>query len=121
MTVKVYGITNCDTVKKARKFLEGAGVDYAFHDYKKSGADRDRLAAFMQEFGWDKVLNTRGTTWRKLSDEVKDATVDAASALELMLDQPSLIKRPIVEAEGGNLIGFDETAWELALEMGQLR
>ena len=121
MTVTVYGIANCDTVKKARRFLDTAGVTYVFHDYRKAGVTREKLEAFIGEFGWQKVLNTRGTTWRKLDDEVKEATTDADAAMALMLENPSIIKRPIVEAEGRNLIGYDETSWELALEMGELR
>lgn len=121
MTVTVYGIANCDTVKKARRFLDAAGVTYVFHDYRKAGVTREKLEAFIGEFGWQKVLNTRGTTWRKLDDEVKEATTDADAAIALMLENPSIIKRPIVEAEGRNLIGYDETSWELALEMGELR
>ncbi|KZM51298.1 ArsC family reductase [Labrenzia sp. OB1] len=119
--MKVYGIRNCDTVKKARKFLEEAGMDYTFHDYRKDGVDADRLAAFVGEFGWDTVLNRRGTTWRKLDDEIKDAVVDAASALSVMIEHPSAIRRPIVECETKNFIGFDPVAWEMALELGELK
>lgn len=119
MGVTVYGITNCDTVKKARRFLEERGVEYVFHDYRKAGVDREKLFAFMQEFGWEKVLNRSGTTWRKLPDEVKEETAGPDAALSLMLEQPSIIKRPIVETRSRNLIGFDQTAWELAYEMGE--
>ena len=119
--MKVYGIRNCDTVKKARKFLEEAGVDYTFHDYKKEGVDADKLAAFVGEFGWDTVLNRKGTTWRKLDDEVKESVTDAASAIALMIENPSMIKRPIVEGKEKNFIGFDPVAWEMALELGELK
>ncbi|MTH98839.1 ArsC family reductase [Roseibium sp. RKSG952] len=117
----VYGIRNCDTVKKARKFLEDAGIDYTFHDYKKDGVDADKLRAFVKEFGWDTVLNKRGTTWRKLDDEIKDSVSDAESAMAVMLDNPSVIKRPIVEAAAKNFIGFDPVSWETALEMDELK
>ncbi|WP_417687219.1 ArsC family reductase [Roseibium sp.] len=119
--MKVYGIKNCDTVKKARKFLEEAGVDYTFHDYKKDGVDQDKLTAFASEFGWETILNKRGTTWRKLDEEVQDTVTDAASAIALMCEQPSIIKRPIVEGEAKNFVGFDPVAWEMALELGELK
>ncbi|MTI44284.1 arsenate reductase [Roseibium hamelinense] len=117
----VYGIKNCDTVKKARKFLEEAGIEYTFHDYKRDGVDADKLSGFVGEFGWDTVLNKRGTTWRKLDDEVKESVTDAESAIQLMLDNPSTIKRPIVEGISKNFIGFDPVSWETALELGELR
>ncbi|TYC54150.1 ArsC family reductase [Rhodobacterales bacterium] len=119
--MKVYGIRNCDTVKKARKFLEEAGVPYEFHDYKKDGVDADRLAAFVAEFGWDTVLNRRGTTWRKLDEATREGVVDAASALDVMIENPSTIKRPIVHGDVKNFIGFDPVSWEMALEMGELK
>ena len=119
--MKLYGIANCDTVKKARRFLEEAGVDYEFHDYKKMGVDEAALRAQVAEFGWEKILNTRGTTWRKQPNEVKAATTNEASAIALMLAEPSVIKRPIVEADGRRLLGFDPTAWEIALAAGELK
>jgi len=119
--MKVYGIKNCDTVKKARKFLEEAGVSYEFHDYKKNGVDADKLARFVAEFGWEAVLNKRGTTWRRLDEATQDSVVDAKSALDVMIDNPSVIKRPIVEGEAKNFIGFDAVAWEMALELGELK
>lgn len=121
VVMKVYGIKNCDTVKKARKFLEEAGLDYEFHDYKKDGVDAEKLAGFLEEFGWEVIVNRKGTTWRKLDDEVKDAVRDNASALALLQEQPSAIKRPIVEAKAKNFLGFDPVAWETALEMGELK
>ncbi len=119
--MKVYGIKNCDTVKKARKFLEEAGVDYTFHDYKKDGVDTAKLETFVEEFGWDTILNKRGTTWRKLDDEVQDSVTDAASAIAIMVENPSTIKRPIVEGADKNFVGFDPVAWEMALELGELK
>ncbi len=120
MTITLYGIANCDTVKKARRFLTEAGVDYQFHDYKKKGVNLTKLESFIKEFGWEKVLNTRGTTWRKLPDDVKEKTNTEAAATALMLQQPSIIKRPILETSNKNMIGFDLTAWELALELGEI-
>ena len=119
--MKLYGIANCDTVKKARRFLEEAGVAYEFHDYKKKGVDEAALRAQIAEFGWEKLLNTRGTTWRKQPDEVKDAITSEQAAIDLMLREPSIIKRPVVDAEGRRLLGFDPTAWEIALEAGELK
>ncbi|MBN9673033.1 ArsC family reductase [Roseibium aggregatum] len=119
--MKVYGIKNCDTVKKARKFLEEADVPYTFHDYKKDGVDKDKLAIFVKEFGWDTVLNKRGTTWRRLDEDTQASVVDAASALEVMIEHPSTIKRPIVEGAVKNFIGFDPVSWEMALELGELK
>lgn len=116
----IYGIKNCDTVKKARKFLDEAGVDYRFHDYKKEGVDADKLRHFVSEFGWDSILNKRGTTWRRLDDDTKESVVNADSALTVMLENPSTIKRPIVEAASKNFVGFDPVAWEVALELGEL-
>ncbi|WP_370190643.1 ArsC family reductase [Qipengyuania sp.] len=110
MTIHFYGIPNCDTVKKARKWLDARGVDYSFHDYKKEGADPDRLAAWIEEAGVDSVLNRRGTTFRKLSDEQK-ADIDAAKAVTLLQENPSMIKRPIVEHDGVVLVGFKEDEW----------
>lgn len=119
--MKLYGITNCDTVKKARRFLDEADVAYEFHDYKKKGVDEAALRAQVSEFGWEKLLNTRGTTWRKQPDAVKEATTNEAAAIDLMLAEPSIIKRPIAVAEGCTLVGFDPTAWEIALASGQLK
>jgi len=114
MTIHFYGIPNCDTVKKARSWLEAQGADYAFHDYKKEGADPAKLAQWIEAKGLDTVLNRRGTTFRKLSDEQK-ADIDAAKAVALMVEQPGMIKRPVVEYPGGLLVGFDAAAWAAAL------
>ena len=114
MAVELYGIPNCDTVKKARAWLEGQGIAYGFHDYKKEGADAARLAAWADQAGWEPLLNTRGTTFRKLS-EAERAVIDRAKALALMEAHPSLIKRPVVEHPGGLLVGFDPGRWSEAL------
>lgn len=103
-----------DSVKKARTWLEAKGIAYAFHDYKKEGADPARLAAWSDAVGWDLLLNRRGTTFRALPDADK-ADIDRAKAIRLMQASPSLIKRPVVEHSGGVLVGFDAAQWEAAL------
>lgn len=105
MTVTLYGIPNCDTVKKARTWLEGKGVAYTFHDYKKSGVGTDLLKTWAGEVGWETLLNRAGTTFRKLSDADK-VDLDEAKAIRLMVAQPSLIKRPVVTGAGSLLVGF---------------
>ncbi|MFT4027380.1 MAG: arsenate reductase [Novosphingobium sp.] len=113
MTVTLYGIPNCDTVKKARAWLEAEGVAYEFHDYKKLGADPAKLAQWQQAAGWEKVINRAGTTFRKLPDADKDG-LDAAKAVSVMAASPSTIKRPIVEYPGGLLVGFKPEEWAAA-------
>lgn len=110
----LYGIKNCDTVQKARAWLDARGVAYAFHDYKTAGIDEGRLRAWAGEFGWEKVLNRAGTTFRKLPDADK-ADLDADKAVALMLAAPSMIKRPLLDLGGRRLLGFDPAAWETAL------
>lgn len=110
VAIGLYGIPNCDTVKKARAWLGARGVAYAFHDFKKEGVDPARLAAWSDAVGWETLLNRRGTTFRGLSDADK-AGIDAAQALRLMVDHPSLIKRPVVELADGVLVGFDAAEW----------
>jgi Spx/MgsR family transcriptional regulator len=114
VTITLYGIPNCDTVKKARKWLDERGIAYAFHDYKKQGAHPAQVARWVAEAGWEKVLNRRGTTFRSIP-AVETVNLDAASAVPLMVAHPSSIKRPIVEYPGGLLVGFDAEAWEAAL------
>lgn len=113
--MKLYGITGCDTVKKARAWLEAHGRDYAFHDYKKNGVDEAKLHTFAGQFGWDEVLNRRGLTWRRLSEEEKAGITDLNSAIALMSAKPSAIRRPILEHSGGVLLGFKADAWEETL------
>lgn len=113
MSVMFYGIPNCDMVKKARLWLDAKGVDFAFHDYKKAGADAGKLSAWCQARGWETVLNRAGTTFKKLP-EADRADLTEAKAIALMLDQPSMIKRPVVEHPGGLLIGFKLPEWEAA-------
>lgn len=114
MSITVYGIPNCDTIKKARKWLECKGIDYAFHDYKKQGVDSGKLSAWVEKAGWEKVLNRAGTTFRKLPDADKEG-LDAGKAVQVMAANPSCIKRPVVEYPGGLLVGFREADWEDAL------
>lgn len=117
MALTLYGIPNCDTVKKARAWLEANGIGYAFHDYKKEGADPARLAQWSDAVGWEALLNRRGTTFRGLSESDK-ADIDRAKALRLMEANPSLIKRPVVEHAGGVLVGFDAGVWGAVLTDG---
>jgi arsenate reductase (glutaredoxin) len=114
MSVTVYGIPNCDTVKKARTWLEARGITYAFHDYKKAGADPAQLARWCQAAGWEKLLNRAGTTFRKLPEADKQG-LDEPRAIALMLANPSCIKRPVVEHPGGLLVGFREAEWTTSL------
>lgn len=114
MSLILYGIPNCDTVKKARTWLEARGIAYTFHDYKKAGANAAKLAQWCAVAGWDKVLNRAGTTFKKLPDPDK-ADLDQAKAVQVMAANPSCIKRPIVEHPGGLLVGFKEAEWAAAL------
>jgi Spx/MgsR family transcriptional regulator len=114
MTITVYGIPNCDTVKKARLWLDAHALAYRFHDYKKAGADAAQVTRWVAQVGLDTVLNRAGTTFRKLP-EADRADLDAAKAVALMVAQPSLIKRPVVEYPGGLLVGFKPEQWAAAL------
>jgi arsenate reductase (glutaredoxin) len=112
MTTTVYGIPNCDTVKKARAWLADNGVAHEFHDFKKSGVSAALLDDWMQTVGWDKLVNRAGTTYKKLSDADKATVVDAASARALLLAHTSAIKRPVVRwADGALTVGFDATVF----------
>ncbi len=101
----IYGIRNCDTMKKARAWLDGRGVAYAFHDYKAAGIERDRLEGWVRKAGWETLLNRAGTTFRKLPDRDRESLTEA-KAIALMIAQPSMIKRPVLEAKGKLLVGF---------------
>jgi arsenate reductase len=105
MSVTIYGIKACDTMKKARDWLDGQNVAYAFHDYKVAGIDRSSLELWVDVLGWEAVLNRAGTTFRKLADEDKQ-DLDARKAIDLMLAQPSMIKRPILDIDGNLTAGF---------------
>lgn len=115
MTTHLYGIPNCDTVKKARMWLDAQGRAYTFHDYKKEGADPERLAAWIAAAGLDTVVNRKGTTFRALSDADKGKADSADTAPALLAANPSIIKRPIVEHPGGLLVGFKPDEWAAAL------
>lgn len=115
--ITVYGIRNCDTVKKARAWLETRGVTYDFHDYKVAGIDEPRLRGWVAELGWERMLNRAGTTFRRLSDADRE-NLDEAKAIALMAAQPSMIKRPIVDLGDRRLAGFDARAWAEALGEG---
>jgi Spx/MgsR family transcriptional regulator len=117
MSVDFYGIPNCDTVKKARAWLDARGIGYTFHDYKKEGADPAKLRAWISAKGWETVLNRRGTAFRKL-DPAQTTDLDADKAAPLMQANPSTIKRPVVEYPGGLLVGFDPAEWEAKLQNG---
>ena len=106
MPITIYGIKNCDTMKKARAWLDTHKVEYAFHDYKAKGIDREHLETWAKKAGWEALLNRAGTTFKKLSDKDKE-NVTEAKAIKLMLAQPSMIKRPVLELSGGKLlVGF---------------
>ena len=110
----LYGIPNCDTVKKARTYLDGRGLDYQFHDYKKAGVTRAHLERWSKVVGWEKLLNKAGTTFKKLPDADK-ADIDEAKALTLMLANPSMIKRPVVEGGKTLLVGFNPAMYDAEL------
>ena len=101
----IYGIKNCDTMKKARAWLDDRGVNYDFHDYKAAGAPKEKLKTWTSELGWETLLNRAGTTFRKLPDAEKEG-LNERKALALMLEQPSMIKRPVLEIDGKLLVGF---------------
>jgi Spx/MgsR family transcriptional regulator len=109
--VTLYGIPNCDTVKKARAFLAERGVAHTFHDYKKQGVPVEALDRWIAELGWEALVNRRGTTWRQLDPARQARVVDAASAKALMLEAPSLIRRPVVENGSALHVGFDAAEW----------
>jgi arsenate reductase len=114
-SITVYGIKNCDTMKKARAWLDGHGVAYRFHDYKSEGIDKARLAGWSAKVGWETLLNRAGTTFRKL-DEADKAGLTEAKAIALMLAQPSMIKRPVLDTGDGLLVGFKPDVY--AKELG---
>ncbi|CAN5872574.1 ArsC family reductase [soil metagenome] len=114
MSITLYGIPNCDTVKKARAWLAEQEVVYAFHDYKRQGVPADLLDGWMTRLGWERLLNRQGTTWRKLPEATRQGVTDAAGARRVMLAQASVIKRPVVDWGDGRLtVGFDAAEWAL--------
>ncbi|WP_343025449.1 ArsC family reductase [Massilia sp. MP_M2] len=116
MTTTLYGIPNCDTVKKARTWLQDHGIDFAFHDFKKQGLTPELVQAWLHDLDWTILVNRKGTTWRNLPDERKVSIVDADSAMALMLENPSVIKRPVVQGAGLVTVGFSAAAFEAKFE-----
>lgn len=110
--MKLYGIPNCSTVKKARTWLADHALDVPFHDFRKQGVDATWLHKLVAQMGWQALINMRGTTWRKLTDEEKAAVVDERSAIALMMAQPSVIKRPVLERDGSYHLGFTEEHYQ---------
>jgi Spx/MgsR family transcriptional regulator len=115
MNITLYGIPNCDTVKKARAWLDERGLAHAFHDYKKQGVPQAEMRSWLTLHGWEKLLNRRGPTWRKLDPARQAAVTDAASALAVMNEQSSVIKRPVLVRGDTVLVGFDADEWARVL------
>lgn len=109
--ITLYGIPNCDTMKKARAWLAEHGIDYAFHDYKKAGIDEATLRAWVDEVGWEALLNRRGMMWRKLPQSTRD-TIDEAAAIRVMLETPGIIKRPVLDTGDARHVGFNAEQYE---------
>lgn len=109
--VTLYGISNCDTIKKAKKWLEKNGVDFQFHDFRKDGLDKKQLTQWCNELNWEILLNKRGTTWRNLPDDVKN-TVNKTKAIKMMLEQPAIIKRPVLDSGKERIIGFSDSTYK---------
>lgn len=114
--VNVYGIKNCSTVKKALNWLDENQVEYAFHDYKKEGASPEKIKEWQKEFGWEPLVNKKGTTWRKLDKDLQATITDQGAASRLMQEHTSLIKRPIIDGNGVYLLGFDDEAYASKLK-----
>ncbi len=113
--MKVYGIKNCDTVKKALKWLESHNIDFEFHDFKKSGISNEKLKEWSTKLGWEPLLNKRGTTWKKLDAETQNRIINENDAFKLMQEKTSVIKRPVIENGQDILIGFDENTYQQTL------
>lgn len=111
MTITLYGIPNCDTVKKARTWLADNGHDFTFHDFKKLGLSRELVQGWLKDVDWETLVNRKGMTWRNLSDERKAQILDADSAIDLMLENPSVIKRPVLAGVGPVSVGFSSDAY----------
>lgn len=114
--MKLYGIPNCNSVKKARTWLTTHGIDLPFHDFKKQGITEDMLKTWLKQVGWEKLVNRKGTTWRLLTADAKAAVSDEASAIRLLLEKPSIIKRPMLEKDGKLTLGFDEAIYQSLFE-----
>ena len=113
--ITVYGIPNCDTIKKAKKWLDANGIDYKFHDYKKKGITKSKLKDWCKQTDWEVLLNRRGTTWRKLDDETKDS-INQTLAIGIMAENTSIIKRPVIENGDDIIVGFSEDTYEQAFK-----
>lgn len=113
--ITMYGIPNCDTIKKAKKWLEANGIDYEFHDYKKKGITKAKLKDWCKQADWEVLLNRRGTTWRKLDEETK-ASINKTSAIDIMAENTSIIKRPVIETGDDILVGFSTDTYEAAFK-----
>ena len=109
-SITLYGIANCDTIKKAKNWLTQHEVEFSFHDYRKQGLDPDWLNQRVTELGWETLLNRRGTTWRKLPDDVRE-NINEESAIEIMLDNPAIIKRPLLIKGDERLVGFSDESY----------
>jgi arsenate reductase len=112
MTITLYGIPNCDTVKKARTWLDANGIAYTFHDFKKSGINSGLIQTWLRDVAWDVLVNRKGTTWRALSDDRKATISDAKSATALMIESPSIIKRPVLVTAGTSHVGFSDDLYQ---------
>jgi arsenate reductase len=117
--MKLYGIPNCNTVKKARTWLTEHGIELPFHDFKKQGVSEELLKTWLKQVEWEKLVNRKGTTWRQLPDDAKAAVSDDAGAIRLMLEKPSIIKRPVLEKDGKLILGFDEAIYQSLFESKQ--
>lgn len=115
----MYGIKNCDTIKKARKWLDEQQVAYEFFDYKKEGVSAELADAFIQSLGWESLINKRGTTWRNLSEDTKN-NIDAFLAKQLMMENPSIIKRPLLDTGSQKVLGFKAETYQQLLEDGAI-
>jgi arsenate reductase len=110
--MQLFGISNCGTVKKARTWLTENGIDIPFHDFKKQGVSEELLTVWLKQIGWEKLVNRQGTTWRQLPDEAKAAVRDETSAIRLMLEKSSVIKRPVLDMDGKITLGFDAATYQ---------
>jgi Spx/MgsR family transcriptional regulator len=109
--ITLYGIKNCDTMKKARKWLDENQIEYRFHDYRKDGLEKKQLQAWSKSLGWETLLNRRGTTWRKLPEDVRNR-IDEKTAIDLMLEQPAMIKRPLLDTGKELNVGFSPESYQ---------
>lgn len=110
MTTTIFGIKNCDTIKKARRFMDEHNIEYQFHDYRTDGVDKKLITSWVKKHGWETVLNKRGTTWRQLDDMIKSAT-DESTVVDLLVEHPAMIKRPILVTGKQSLVGFSAESY----------